>query len=189
VAVVVGRSCRRRNANGKEETGQETHQVEEARSGQATLLRPFRDRENNGLRVEDHANPEHPERSLRAVHDAGLRASAASPSDARSSRIQRRSSLLGGDSCCRGCGDPLLYWGMSAAEAWPLIRRKFAPRPTLDEVLPALNFSTDVDLFCVFSAVPGLAGGITPSHPLHSTRDGLRPCSAGHLDPDLPITM
>jgi hypothetical protein len=47
----MGQFERKEKADGKEEIGQETHGVEEARSHQATLHRPFGDRENNELKV------------------------------------------------------------------------------------------------------------------------------------------
>ena len=53
---------------------------------------------------------------------------------------------------------------------------------------PALNFSTDVDLFSAISGRVRRFEQIPMMHPPHSTWDGLMPRSAGHLAPDLPTT-
>jgi hypothetical protein len=50
-----------------------------------------------------------------------------------------------------------------------------------------LKFSTGVDLFCIVSGWAGRFERNWPPHPPHSKRDDLRPHSAGHLDPNLPI--
>jgi len=53
---------------------------------------------------------------------------------------------------------------------------------------PALNFSTDVDLFSAISSWVRRFERIPMMHPPHSTWDGLMPRSAGHLAQDLPTT-